>query len=298
MRAAIAMVLACWMGLAAAASEPPPKSARNDVQKQDAQPDEAASNRAQQAQGTASNPIFVKSLTSPESEAETRHKHYEHQEKPTLERLMGWGTGALAVFTLLLFIFTAGLWWVTLQLGRDAKKAGERQASETNASLAITKTAADAAVRAVELSEKHIRSYVFVSLDSAAIDANNCFFATLSAKNYGKTPATDVRCVSFGNLWQFPLDVELEPAVHLPGASKTSLGAGDGIKMFPTLHRPLKETEEAAIRAGQAAIYIWGEVVYLDVFNNKQSTQFRMYCTGDDFDRGHFAFHPEGNGHT
>jgi hypothetical protein len=120
MRALIAIALACWVSLAGA-SQPPIKGAGENVQKQDAKAEQAAENRARETQGTASNPVFVKSLPSPESEADARHKQYEHQEKPTLDRWLTGGTVALAVFTFLLFCFTAALWYVTYRLSKDAR---------------------------------------------------------------------------------------------------------------------------------------------------------------------------------
>src|SRR5437867_10412488 len=44
-----------------------------------------------------------------------------------------------------LFLFTAALWWVTLQLARHAKRERERQAKETQRSLSISEQAATAA---------------------------------------------------------------------------------------------------------------------------------------------------------
>ena len=298
MRALIAIAFVCCISLAAAL-EPPIPSGGKGVQKQDGKTSESAKNSPEKQRGTATDPIFIKSLPGEEREADARHKEYEHHEKPTIERLTGWGTLALAIFTFLLFAFTAALWWVTLQLSRDAKKVSERQAKETKDSLDVSRQAANAATKAVEHSEKELRAYIFVAPEGAAgLDKDGCFFATFSFVNYGKTPATKVRCTMLSNLYEFPLTSELETIVHSADASNAPLGAGDGGKQFPTFPHPLKDVEQEAILAGTAALYFWGEVAYLDIFGKQQATQFRMYCVGDDFERGHLAFHAQGNGHT
>jgi hypothetical protein len=249
--------------------------------------------------GTEQSPFFVRSVPIPDSEEEASHKRYEQYEKPSLDRWLTGSTVALAVFTFLLFCFTAALWWATLQLSREARATSKQQAADTQASLKISRDAADAAIKAVEFTESELRAYVFVSADDAAgLGEDGRYFATLALTNRGKTPATEVQCAVMANLQKFPQDVELDNIVHEATGSKASIGAGDGLKQFPALGRPLNDAEKRAIVAEEAALYFWGEAVYKDIFGKLHATTFRFRCMGQDFLRGHLQYCAEGNQHN
>lgn len=96
--------------------------------------------------GSASNPVFVQSVPSVESPDDANHKKYEHHEKPTLERLMGWGTFWLALFTLLLVIGTAVLAVFTYRLWSDARATAAASVKDTQDSLRIAAQSANAAM--------------------------------------------------------------------------------------------------------------------------------------------------------
>ena len=90
---------------------------------------------SQQAQnehrGSKNAPVFIDGeVTTKKDEEETRSENIERVFKAGIDRRIANYTGYLALFTFLLFVFTAALWWVTLQLSRDAKKASDRQAEE------------------------------------------------------------------------------------------------------------------------------------------------------------------------
>lgn len=171
MRLLIAIAFVCCTG--SAYSQLPSPSGVQGTQQQNAKSTQPAQDAASEQRGTERRPLFIKSLPSPDSEAEARHKEYEHHEKPMLERFMGWGTLALSIFTFILFVFTGLLWWVTLQLSKDAKRSGEAQSGKMEASIREASRAATAmenlAVSAAnnatithEMYKKQMRAYIAV----------------------------------------------------------------------------------------------------------------------------------------
>lgn len=105
------------------ALNPPTPSTGKSIDQQEAHSAQTKQTTPEIQRGSASHPVFVQSVPGVESPDETNHRKYEHHEKPTLERLMGWGTFWLAVFTLLLVISTAVLATFTFFLWQDSMKA-------------------------------------------------------------------------------------------------------------------------------------------------------------------------------
>jgi hypothetical protein len=194
-----------------AASNLPFPSRVEGSPKNNAEPVTTSNQSASEPRGTASAPLFVQSIGTPESADETAHKHYEHYQKPTLERLMGWGTFWLAVFTLFLVIGTAVLAAITFLLWRDAVRSGFHQSNANRRSLNIArksaeaaKVAADAATATVttmqDIGYRQLRPYVF-----CAEGANyepvferdgqvSGYLVWFVFRNSGQTPALGTGC--------------------------------------------------------------------------------------------------------
>ena len=66
-------------------------------------------------------------------------------------------TGVLAAATIVLAIYTAGLFRETVRLGADAKATSDRQAADTSTALSISKQAADAASEQSKLSIQQLQ---------------------------------------------------------------------------------------------------------------------------------------------
>ena len=232
-RGAVLCCALALVGSAAAALQPPAPSNGKHTQEPNASASKPASQSATEQRGTASSPLFIQSLSGPEREADAAHKKYEHHEKPTLDRWLTYSTVALALFTLLLFGFTAALWWVTLKLGRQAKADSERQATETQQSLAISKAASNAAVMSLRpwLSCK-VESFGPLSFDAKG-DA--VFRFRFVIKNVGKTPAMSVQLL-FPTLTLMAPGVELS-ILKLQNIAALSRGLGVPAKALDT-HTP------------------------------------------------------------
>jgi len=126
-------------------------------------------------------------------------------------------------------------------------------------------------------------------------DPNGCLTAPVTIKNFGQTPAYDFMCSLQIGFFRYPLDVPLDVPTYLPTASKSPIAPGEHVTQYTTLPDRLNQAETDSIRSGTGAIFVWGELLYLDVLKKRQSTQFSLYSTGDDFRRGELAYYHEGN---
>jgi hypothetical protein len=55
-----------------------------------------------------------------------------------------------------------------------------------------------------------------------------------------------------------------------------TVGPGGGMKKTVRMNTPLTAQEIASLRNGQTAIYVWGIIVYKDIFKKWQRTRYRM----------------------
>jgi hypothetical protein len=98
----------------------------------------------------------------------------------------------------------------------------------------------------------------------------------LQIKNSGQTPAYDVR--HWGNILfrEFPLksDLPKRDAKIIPTACV--LGPGISSTKFNYLFHPLTAQEVADLRAGNGAVYVYGEITYKDTFGKSWYTRYRL----------------------
>lgn len=150
----VCVVLIAVAPLCLAQSQPPAPGGRVRVHEESASASQSTQDRAGKQLGTVDMPLVVESIAAPDSEDDASYREYEHHEKPSLDRWATYSSVALAVFTFLLFVFTAMLWWVTFRLSRDAKESSTRQSAETRRSLEIALLSANAAKEAADLARQ------------------------------------------------------------------------------------------------------------------------------------------------
>src|SRR5665213_444086 len=220
------------------------------------------------------------------------------QPKPFWQGAMADPVAAFTLGLLVVGIFQAGFFFVQLRLIRE--------------SLTDTKVAADAANRAAKATEnsvdlsrdtakRQLRAYVTVNgvirtKDPGDLGGSEGFAVLVDVKNNGQTPASDSLQWARIEIREFPLVTPL-PLHCLENPTKGVLPPGAGAKnvMFPTFGRDLTTIEENAILANHTAIYVYGEIEYLDVFGDRHLTQFRFRCNGQGYPLGMFKPDGEGN---
>ena len=277
---AIFVVLVFMFSLSgwAAESNPPTPSAvpnAGDKQTHTKRPNSASADNQTQPQAPPISIVVSPTIGAQEhGHANTSGSNEKTHEDRTLEILSiiitAIATTALAVVTWRLVHYTKKLWGATNDVVVEAKTSSEQQ----------------------------LRAYVFAGHDSPITLHKELFpSAQIDVKNFGQTPASEVICRATIGVYPYPLTSPLPPE-NAPNPSKSPLAPSQTIKQFPTLDKPLTKPHLDAILARQAAIYVWGEITYIDVTKTPRRTIFCLYCTGEDIDGGHLAYYPEGNDAT
>jgi hypothetical protein len=160
-----------------------------------------------------------------------------------------------AVATVLLTVVTGGLVWV-----------GFRQIATNRAQL---------------------RAYVFVSGAKVTnvITGNGIPEAIVGIKNFGQTPAYKVTNVSGIAVDQYPPPATLNLTIRdaefsRPSRSKSDLGPGQSEESITSAGRTLSAAQRQAIGQGTGAIFVYGEIRYVDGFGRRQWTKYRFMMGG------------------
>lgn len=296
MRTALLCLLLAIFDVCFAALNPPFPSDGKSVSQQQSHTTQAQQTTPELQRGGASKPVFVQSVPSAESLDEANHKKYERYEKPTLERLMGWGTFWLAVFTLLLVIGTAVLAMFTYKLWRDARKTAAASVKDTQESLRIAAQSADAATLSakaaigIELPILRIIPPDLIAMTEPIVDGETyggsvndglptqySGLGYFKCTNYGRTPAFPS---SFSCGWQVTAILPESPiysgtvqinhaVVYRPEKDDTEPATIDA---HFTIEVSSQEIE--AIKKGDAWLWFYGRLSYEDFMGGQHSYMF------------------------
>jgi len=100
--------------------------------------------------------------------------------------------------------------------------------------------------------------------------------ASIQIKNTGQTPAFGVKHWAEICFRECPLKSELPVPVEIEPIPTSILGPGIISTKKRYLNNPLSATEIAELRAGKSAIYLYGEIRYVDAFKVKRVTKYRF----------------------
>lgn len=180
-------------------------------------------------------------------------------------------------------------------IARQSAKAAERQADYAEfglwvgavaalatawaawAAATAAKSAAASNEIARETAKRELRAYINITqvrVDGLEGDARFC----LEYKNCGQTPAYDIRGWNGIEL----RDIESTQIFESTGndAGLGVLGPGNSAYFIKPAPRRLVMKEFDMLRAGEAAIYLWGEISYRDIFGEWHTTRFRYFIGG------------------
>lgn len=241
-------------------------------------PNNGGSNHQQQK---GQNPAESRPVTAiPESNPAGDRRPIVSDQKATTDWWLVYFTAALVVVGLLQFI--------ALLLHEHWMKKNVRIAQDSaNAAVNIANTLKDTAVR-------QLRAYVFPNLAQRLHVGSGVFKIKVEVQNSGQTPAYNYAAFLAVGVFEVgtePENLPLPPGLEL---STGTLAPGDKLELGG-LQQPLTPEQESAIRTGTHAIYVHGDVKYRDAFDFQRFTKFRLFCTGEWFDKGRFASCPDGN---
>ena len=242
--------ISCW---AAADLNPPPPTPREGAGKEQSQ-SQRTTQQGKEEVGKSFSPIPVKEAASGgEHTAQANKKHED--EKSNNEALIAWGTVALAVFTLFLFIATYRLYRVTASLAFDAKTSADRQF--------------DSLVSAERGYAKITHSPPGVQIQEPR--GSTGFLVSFEIKNWGKSPIhiTDVRfgchALEYEEKLQIPFEFndQHREVFHngflVPGEAMTI-----NRKPFPFIGPKAKE-----VLSSKRRLWVFANVYYTDVFKRR-----------------------------
>lgn len=169
----------------------------------------------------------------------------------TAEAVTAAGTAALAFLTLTLAAGTLFLWLATRRLVKESEETAERQ----------------------------LRAYIFP--ENVIVDATHGVLRyTITFKNCGQTPAYDVTLYTTMAAAVYPMLEEPKGPATPPTESNGHLGPGLSIHCHTIPDPPVTSDEIKAIRAGKAALYLFGKISYTDAFKKKRFVNFCYFRGG------------------
>jgi len=200
----------------------------------------------------------------------------------------------VAFFTFWLMIFTAVLGATAVfqlkALGRAEQISSDAAKAAKDAAVATR----DAVTLARETSQRQLRAYV--SVTGATITnfgSEQPVQAAVDIQNTGQTPAYKMTGKTLITTREFPISNPL-PDMQVDNAAM-DLGPGAVFTLRIGTARPLTAQENATVRAGTLAIYVYGVIRYEDAFGVHHETAFRLCFRGDVGETGQMHPYESGN---
>ncbi|WP_349434302.1 hypothetical protein [Pararhizobium sp. A13] len=144
------------------------------------------------------------------------------------------------------------------------------------------KAADDAVIVTRDMAQMQMRAYMNTAHAWISFKENNEPVAHVSIKNFGQTPAMNVK--SWIHIWieKYPLKGSLPfPKEGEVDQSSSVISPGFHYNYHHPRTRGIDEEIMTEIRAGRAAIYVYGGITYDDVFGGNRKTEFLKFCTGE-----------------
>jgi len=181
----------------------------------------------------------------------------------------------VGVAELLLTMLGVFLVWRTLKASWAAANAAE------NTLNAMKDTAA-----------RELRAYVGVTVERQSFpEYGQPMHFKISVKNHGQTPAYNVFQSANAKIFRRPTDIS-EIYAEWPCATKGAiLNPDQKNEVIPAIEGGWNDDIAMKIKEEKAAIFLWGEVRYLDIFDVWHVTRFMRLCYGTKlFSDGTFAY--------
>ena len=202
--------------------------------------------------GSEAVPAFVKVISSPLSEIETKKNQYEGEEKPTLDRWLTGATIAMTLINLGMLVFTYRLW----DLSRiNYKKTLEQMSNSTHSQL---------------------RAYVGPESATYSVKENDngdlVGQILIKIKNFGSTPAVNVS----GETWHL-----IQHSKNVSGGSWIERSKHIDGHVFgmvePSLILPMTIDIKDAFKISETSILARASIKYSDVFGKTYRRIFTFY---------------------
>ncbi|MHB8843492.1 MAG: hypothetical protein ACYC7L_01980 [Nitrospirota bacterium] len=227
--------------------------------------------------GTEKNPIFIKEISSKPSEEVRAAEAKDHDRKASYEWWTVFSTVIIAAFTVVMGVWTVLLW-------RESKRTAifTGQTAETMKDTTM----------------QQLRAYVFTKHDEPfTLEINGRLSTATIIKNFGQTPAHDMMTCHRVGIYSLPLTTtnKLEDPIYEPDSPSGPLAPGEVAYQRATIPELLPDDISADIAAGKVALFVFGEIKYVDIFNKPHRTRYCLFSTGEDFMDRSLAYYHQGN---
>ena len=201
----------------------------------------------------------------------------------------------MVIVTALLVVATFALAVVAISVvivASRQKRALIIQADRIEATLGSTR----------ETGTHELRAYVHVDTAEINVENRNAPSFKVTARNFGRTPAFNVR--HWIHMWteKYPLiGPEILPVPPDGFQMTTSVLPPDGHHQLPLNKEPppLSDIIASLLGTPEATLYVYGEISYRDVFGEDRTTRYRlMYGGGEPVDDKHLKPDVDGNEFT
>lgn len=245
----------------------------------DSDNDRHESGRAQQPpkheqEKTADAIPFIRDFQGTNTDPKAERDEWRKEKDLQAQRDMAYWSGGLfwvAFFTL--WVTGAGVYVVarTLKATRDAVDSANEATKAAHDTNEITRTFGHTQLRA------------YVSVSGQELNFENGFpVPIITMKNFGNTPAVDVFHYCILTIREFPLESDLLVTNTEPHKmSQSVLGPGGILKLSYPYGQRITGDIQSQIRKGKLGIYVYGELIYKDVFGESHTSKYCLICSGD-----------------
>ena len=132
---------------------------------------------------------------------------------------------------------------------------------------------------------RELRAYLFVAHAEIGIGIKphnaGKVVSAVAVTNSGSTPARQVSHWSGVAYELFAVQEGMQLPAEFEKAYRTTIPPSGQIIATRMIEQDLSETQIEAIKAGDAAIFVFGVIEYLDVFDRARRTEYRLQFTGN-----------------
>jgi hypothetical protein len=279
-RISLALLISAWPAFA---QSPQPSPVSGETKTQQIETPNAKQSTIDQ-RGTDQSPVVVRVVPVQKTPADITEEKSEREQKGELDAKLVQYNGDLAFYTESLAAI-AVLQFVALCI----------QAYWLARTVKVSERAAKVAEDSSQAVVSQLRAYISMlkpTISGAMDDAP--IRSEIFAKNTGHTPAYHFGWVSGITIKDLPFDEELR--VNMDNSQISDITIGPGTEIGHTAPSPgkvriLTTEEREAIRDGKKAIFIYGEMRYVDTFKQPHTVRYQMIVGSD----GRIFIHPKGN---
>ncbi len=165
-----------------------------------------------------------------------------------------------------------------------------RQLTEMRKSADATR---DYARIAADTAQRQLRAYVCFESGFVRFTRPDVPEAHLVFRNFGETPAYDVRTGGVIGYFPYPWDNTLPPPPLNPNVA--IIGPNAKLEEHTRMDPPMHGVHVAMLPSPQNAVWVVGRIEYRDAFGQERHTNHRMFCRGP-LGIGTFALTPDAEG--